>query len=58
MGRAKTIRKSAQHRLRVYEEQTAPVAEFYASKGILKTLDSMQEMDEVTQQIHTVLKEI
>jgi len=34
------------------------VAEFYASKGILKTLDGMQEMDEVTQQIHAVLKEI
>ena len=50
--------EALQHRLRVYEEQTAPVAEFYASKGILKTLDGMQEMDEVTQQIHTVLKEI
>ena len=50
--------EALQHRLRVYEEQTAPVAEFYASKGILKTLDGMQEMDEVTQQIHAVLKEI
>jgi adenylate kinase len=50
--------EALQHRLRVYEEQTAPVAVFYASKGILKTLDGMQEMDEVTQQIHAVLKEI
>ena len=50
--------EALQHRLRVYEEQTAPVAEFYVSKGILKTLDGIQEMDEVTQQIHTVLKEI
>ncbi|HAT08790.1 MAG TPA: adenylate kinase [Rhodobiaceae bacterium] len=50
--------EALQHRLSVYEEQTAPVAEFYASKGILKTLDGMQEMDEVTQQIHAVLKEI
>ena len=50
--------EALQHRLRVYEEQTAPVAEFYASKGILKTLDGMQEMDEVTAQIMTVLKEI
>lgn len=50
--------EALQHRLRVYEEQTAPVAEFYASKGILKTLDGMQEMDEVTQQINAVLKEI
>jgi adenylate kinase len=44
--------------LRVYEEQTAPVAEFYASKGILNTLDGMQDMDEVTRQIQAVLKEI
>ena len=50
--------EALQHRLRVYEEQTAPVAEFFASKGILKTLDGMQEMDDVTQQIKAVLEEI
>jgi adenylate kinase len=50
--------EALQHRLRVYEEQTAPVAEYYAAKGILKTLDGMQEMDEVTAQVHAVLKEI
>jgi adenylate kinase len=46
------------HRLRVYEEQTAPVADFYAEKGILRTLDGMQEMDEVTQQIRSALEVI
>lgn len=50
--------EALQHRLRVYEEQTAPVAEFYASKGILKTLDGMQDMDDVTQHIKAVLEEI
>ena len=50
--------EALQHRLRVYEEQTAPVAEFFAAKGILKTLDGMQEMDDVTQQIKAVLEEI
>lgn len=50
--------EALQHRLRVYEEQTAPVAEFFASKGILKTLDGMQDMDDVTQQIKAVLEEI
>ena len=50
--------EALQHRLRVYEEQTAPVAEYYASMGILRTLDGMQEMDDVTAQIQTVLKEI
>ena len=33
--------EALQHRLRVYEEQTAPVADFYAEKGILRTLDGM-----------------
>ena len=46
------------HRLRVYEEQTAPVADFYAEKGILRTLDGMQEIDEVTQQIRSALDAI
>ena len=50
--------EALQHRLCVYEEQTAPVAEFFASKGILKTLDGMQEMDDVTQQVKAVLEEI
>ena len=50
--------EALQHRLRVYEEQTAPVAEFYASKGILRTLDGMQEIDEVTQQIRSALDAI
>ena len=49
--------QALQHRLRVYEEQTAPVADYYAGKGILRTLDGMQDMDEVTQQIEAALKE-
>ena len=50
--------QALQHRLRVYEEQTAPVADFYAEKGILRTLDGMQEIDEVTQQIRSALDTI
>jgi adenylate kinase len=46
------------HRLRVYEEQTAPVADFFAGKKILRTLDGMQDMDEVTLQIKAALQEI
>jgi adenylate kinase len=42
--------------LQVYEQQTAPVADFYAGKGILRTLDGMQEMDEVTSQIKAALR--
>ena len=50
--------EALQHRLRVYEEQTAPVADFYAEKGILRTLDGMQEVDEVTRQIRSALDTI
>ena len=50
--------EALQHRLRVYEEQTAPVADFYAEKGILRTLDGMQEVDEVTRQIRSALDAI
>lgn len=50
--------EALQHRLRVYEEQTASVADFYAEKGILRTLDGMQEIDEVTQQIRSALDAI
>jgi adenylate kinase len=50
--------EALQHRLQVYEEQPAPVADFYAGKGILRTLDGMQEMDEVTVQIKAALQVI
>lgn len=37
-----------QVRLETYRAQTAPVAEFYAGKGILKTIDGMQSIDKVS----------
>ncbi len=51
-------KEALRHRLRVYEDQTVPVADFYAGKGILRTLDGMQGMDEVTAQIKATLQEI
>ena len=50
--------EALQHRLRVYEEQTVPVADFYAEKGLLRTLEGMQEIDEVTRQIRSALDAI
>ncbi len=43
------------HRLRVYEEQTAPVSAYYAAKGVLKEVDGMQEIDQVTEAIKATL---
>lgn len=42
-------------RLAVYVQQTAPVLPYYASKGILKTIDGMQNVDDVTKAIAAFL---
>ncbi len=36
------------NRLNVYREQTAPLVEFYRGKGLLKSIDGMQSVEEVT----------
>jgi len=38
-------------RLKVYAEQTAPVADFYAGLGQLQTIDGVGELDEVTKRV-------
>lgn len=38
-------------RLKVYAEQTAPVADFYASRGQLQAIDGVGELDEVFNRI-------
>lgn len=42
-------------RLKVYHEQTAPILPYYESKGLLRKIDGMASMDEVTAQIEAVL---
>ena len=42
-------------RLANYREQTAPVSGYYARKGVLKTVDGMQPIDTVTQQVFAIL---
>lgn len=42
-------------RLDAYHEQTAPVADFYAKKAVLKTVDGMAPIDAVTKAIEEVL---
>ncbi len=39
-------------RLDAYRAQTAPLADHYAAKGMLKTVDGMAPIDEVTKAIH------
>lgn len=42
-------------RLAAYREQTAPILPFYREKGILRTVDGMASMEEVSRQIEAVL---
>jgi adenylate kinase len=50
--REETIR----HRLEVYQEQTAPLASFYADEGILKGLDATGPVEEVTERALAALR--
>lgn len=42
-------------RLAVYREQTAPVADYYQSKQLLRSVNGMKPMDEVTADIEGIL---
>lgn len=42
-------------RLETYRNQTAPLSAYYQGKGMLKTVDGMKAIDEVTQAIKEIL---
>ena len=48
--------ETVQKRLSVYHEQTQPLIDFYAGKGILRTVDGTKEMDQVFEEIRKVLE--
>ena len=43
-------------RLQAYHAQTAPLLPYYKAKGVLKAVDGMADIDEVTSQIELVLE--
>ncbi|MEM7425794.1 MAG: adenylate kinase [Pseudomonadota bacterium] len=47
--------KTVRSRLTAYHAETAPLLPYYAEKGILKTINGMADLDEVTGQIEEVL---
>lgn len=47
--------ETVKSRLSAYHEQTAPILPYYENKGLLRQVDGMAEMDEVTRQIEAVL---
>jgi len=44
-------------RLDAYEKQTAPLLPYYRAKGMLKRVDAMADIGEVTRQIEAILSE-
>ncbi len=61
-ARGETVRPddnpdSLKKRLDAYRAQTAPLASYYASKGLLRGVDGMATIDEVTAAIDRVLNE-
>jgi adenylate kinase len=53
--RADDNRETVAARLAAYHKQTAPIIPHYAATGILKTVDGMADIDEVSRQIATAL---
>ncbi len=43
------------NRLRVYQEQTAPVLEYYRRKGLLRDVEAKGGIDEITQRIKSLI---
>ena len=50
-GRADDTPEVIRHRLEVYEEQTAPLIDIYAARGLVAMIDGLGEIDSVTARI-------
>ncbi len=53
--RADDNEETVRSRLESYREQTAPIASHYEAKGMLKKVDGMADIDEVTAQLKAIL---
>jgi len=53
--RADDNEETVRSRLESYREQTAPIASHYGAKGMLKKVDGMADIDEVTAQLKAIL---
>ena len=53
--RADDNEETVRARMEAYRAQTAPILPYYEAQGVLKTVDGMAEIDEVTRQIEATL---
>ena len=57
-GRADDTEDVIRHRLDVYAEQTAPISQVYAARGLLVQVDGLGEVDEVTARLLAALSPV
>lgn len=55
-GRSDDNEEVIRHRLKVYEEETAPLVAIYTERGLVTQIDGLGEIDEVTSRIMDALK--
>ncbi len=48
--------EAVRNRLKVYRDQTAPILPYYKARGLLRTIDGMAPIDEVSVEIEALLK--
>jgi len=46
------------NRLKIYEESTFPLLKFYEMKGVVKNIDAMKSINEVTSQINGIISDL
>ena len=57
-GRADDTEDVIRHRLDVYAEQTAPISQVYAARGLLAQVDGLGDVDEVTARLVAALQPV
>ncbi len=55
-GRADDTRGTIRRRLEVYQSQTAPLLEFYASRDLIEPVDGSGPIDQITERIMAALR--
>jgi adenylate kinase len=55
-GRADDTEDVIRHRMNVYVQETAPLSAVYRARGLLRRVDGMGEMDEVTERLQAALR--
>ena len=54
--RADDNEETVRARMKAYNRQTAPILPYYGDKGVLRTIDGMASIEEITRQIETALE--